>query len=243
MRTLSAAELLDIWELGESQHPIDRAITLLSVTYAGKKAEELAYLNIGQRDALLFSLRRRMLGPKMEAFSECPSCKAQLEFSINIDNLLSAYSIAENTEQSTRLDDYNIRFRLPNSLDIAECINANPVDETRFMLQRCILKLRRGKKDVPLEEVPDAITSSLISRLAEWDPMSEVNISLSCSACGHQWTMLLDIFSFFWSELEEQAKQLLSQVHVLACSYGWREADILSMTPWRRRHYIEKVTS
>jgi hypothetical protein len=243
MHTLSATELLDVWERGEYQHPIDRAITLLSVTCPEKKPGELANLSIGQRDALLFSLRRLMLGPQMEAFSECPACKEQLEFTINTDELLNNCSISGDTEQSVNLDGYNIRLRLPNSVDIAEYINSGSADATQYLLQRCVLQVRRDKKEVALANVSDTTVSTLINRMVELDRLSEVQIALNCSACGHLWTMLLDILSFFWLELREQAKQLLNQVHILARSYGWREADILSMNARRRQHYLEMVTS
>jgi hypothetical protein len=31
------------------------------------------------------------------------------------------------------------------------------------------------------------------------------------------------------------------EVHLLASAYGWRESDILAMTPWRRQLYLELV--
>jgi hypothetical protein len=33
----------------------------------------------------------------------------------------------------------------------------------------------------------------------------------------------------------------LREVHTLAWAYGWREADILAMSPARRQFYIELV--
>ena len=78
--------------------------------------------------------------------------------------------------------------------------------------------------------------------MAEADPLSEVQITLNCLECGHRLTMLLDILSYLWEELREQVKRLLNQVYILARYYGWREADILTMSPWRRQYYLEMVT-
>jgi len=53
--------------------------------------------------------------------------------------------------------------------------------------------------------------------------------------------MTFDIASFFWAEICVQAKRLLREVHTLARAYGWREMDILSMSPARRQFYLEMV--
>ena len=78
--------------------------------------------------------------------------------------------------------------------------------------------------------------------MAEADPLSEVEIGLDCFECGNHLTVPLDILSFFWEELREQVKRLLNQVHIMARYYGWREADILAMSPWRRQYYLDMVT-
>ena len=40
---------------------------------------------------------------------------------------------------------------------------------------------------------------------------------------------------FLLRRLDGQAGQLLREVHVLARAYGWREPDVLALTPRRRR--------
>ncbi len=242
MRTLSATELLDVWERGEHQHPLDRALTLLAVTCPEKKRPELMHLSIGQRDALLLTLRQLTFGPQMEAYAECPACGAQLEFTVNIEELLRGCTPADSSEQSADLDGFIIRFRLPNSVDLAECINSGSIEADKELLKRCVLKVKRGNKGVAFEELPEAANSALAARMAELDPLSEVQIALNCTECGHRFTMFLDILSFFWTELSGRAKQLLNQVHVLARYYVWREADILVISPWRRQYYLDMVT-
>ena len=62
--------------------------------------------------------------------------------------------------------------------------------------------------------------------------------ALYCPECGHRWHATFDIVSFFWSEIDAWAYRTLHQVHRLASAYGWREADILAMSPWRRQFYL-----
>ncbi len=83
----------------------------------------------------------------------------------------------------------------------------------------------------------------LAAGLAEADPGAELLLELLCPACGHAWDEALDVASFFWAELDVQARRLLREVHVLARAYAWREADILALSPRRRRLYLEMVTA
>ena len=75
--------------------------------------------------------------------------------------------------------------------------------------------------------------------MARRDPQAEVLLDLDCPACNHRWQILFDIASFFYAEVSAYAKRLLREVHTLARRYGWREADILSMSTARRQFYIE----
>ena len=242
MRTLSAAELPDIWARGERQHPLDRALTLLAAACPEKERRELMHLSIGQRDALLLALRQLTFGPRMEAYAECPACGSQLEFNVNIEELLRDYRNADSSEQSTKLNGLSINFRLPDSTDLAACINAVSPEADKELLQRCISKATRKKKEVAFDDIPATTLSALVSRMAELEPLADMQIALNCTGCNYRWTMLLDILAFLWEELGIQVKQVLYQVHVLSRAYGWREADILAMSPWRRQYYLDMVT-
>ena len=74
------------------------------------------------------------------------------------------------------------------------------------------------------------------------DSFVELQLELRCPDCGHQWSAILDISTFFWEEINNQAKHLVETIHTLARAYGWRETDILSMSPWRRQLYLEMVS-
>jgi hypothetical protein len=66
MRGLSDQQILQVWERGQQQHPLDRALTLLAFALPESPWETLSQLSIGQRDALLLRLRQQMLGDDME---------------------------------------------------------------------------------------------------------------------------------------------------------------------------------
>ena len=65
--------------------------------------------------------------------------------------------------------------------------------------------------------------------------------SLVRCPCGSEWVDELDIRTVVWSDLTEWVGRTLTEVHQLAQAYGWSEAEILAMSGWRRRWYLEAL--
>jgi hypothetical protein len=78
MRTLSAQQILQIWEVGQGQTAVERALTLLAFAFPDKTKDELAALTVGQRDNYLLSLRELTLGSQLNGFTACPKCRERL---------------------------------------------------------------------------------------------------------------------------------------------------------------------
>ena len=257
MRKLSIQDLLRIWERGLRQHPIDRALTILAVAFPEKSRDELAALSIGQRDKQLLDIREQTFGATLNLFFECPQCAEQMEFPLATADirvappspptpLLEGEGPGVRAKQEFELvtDDFVLRFRPPNSFDLAAIAGYQDVNTARRLLvQRCVLQISRGGVEVYSKELPEEVVAKLAARLAECDPQTEVLLDPECPSCGHHWQMIFDIVSFFWTEISAQAKRLLRDVHTLARFYGWREADILSMSAARRQFYLEIVNS
>jgi hypothetical protein len=243
MHTLTARDLLRVWEWGEALHPVDRALGLLAIACPEKTHDELAALSIGQRDALLLSLRELTLGPRLGSFARCPECGERLEFSLDVADLRAADAGEPvETEQTITAEEYEVHFRLPNSLDLAAVARCDDVGIARNLLvQRCVLQARRGAKEVAADTLSEAVIAALAAQMAACDPLSEMQLDLCCTECGHRWPAILDIVSFFWEELSARVKRLLDEIHVLARAYGWREPDILALSDRRRRLYLEMV--
>jgi len=244
MHTFSGQEIVRLWEIGISQHPLDRALTLLMAAFPEASRERLALLSIGRRDAYVFALREQTFGSRLRSLAACPACGEQLEFALNTADLPVAVSI-ETAEKVYKLatGDGEVQFRLPNSLDLAEIAGSRDVASARTILaRRCILGASRDGGEIAGEQLPETLLVAMAALMDTCDPLAAMNIPLDCTACGHQWTLLFDIVSFFWTEITAQAKRLLREVHTLASHYGWCEADILAMSAVRRQLYLEMVT-
>lgn len=263
MPTLSALDLVTVCEAGQGQHPLDRALTILAAAYPDAARHDLALLPIGERDARLLRLRAAMFGAALNGFAECPNCAERLEFALNVDELLTnalpvphspnaaeqahgpvpvSPAIPEQTNVHTlRYGDTEIRFRLPNSYDLAALVNCDDVEQARALLaHRCILE-SSGVGAQHAASLPSDFLDELAYAISECDPHAEILLDLQCPNCDHGWQMLFEIETFLWAEINAAAKRLLREVHTLARFYGWRESEILSLTPRRRQTYLELV--
>lgn len=77
--------------------------------------------------------------------------------------------------------------------------------------------------------------------MSELDPGAETRFLLTCFNCGKDSSVLFDIVSYFWIEIEAYAKRLLLEVDKLARVYAWSEAEILAMSSARRKHYLDLI--
>jgi hypothetical protein len=236
MRPLSNAALLEAWEAGLGQPHVERALSLLVAGVPDEPADALAALTIGERDERLLRLREATFGNRMPLVAACPQCGENLEAEVSANELVMK-GAEDVPEAQTRVSvphasfeievgGRTIRFRLPNSIDLA--VVRGSADAERALFARCV-----G------EEHEDDVMEAVAAKMAELDPQSDIDLSLACAACGHRWSAPFDIASYFWSEIDAWAQRLLLEIHELARGYGWSERDILAMSGPRRRAYLE----
>jgi hypothetical protein len=250
MHALSAQEILRIWEVGSGQHPVDRALTILATAFPQLPRESLVALSVGQRDGYLLDVRKWTFGTQLVCFTECLKCCERLEFELDVTDIQveqsEAYPVPTEVYRTytVQSEEYELRFRLPTSLDLSAIAVCSDIGVARdLLLQRCLLQVTTDNVEVDVKAVPETAIATLAAQMGKRDPQAEVQIDLACPACDYRWPVLFDIVAFLWKEICVQAKRLLREIHRLAWAYGWREADILSLSPARRQFYLEMVTN
>lgn len=227
MRALTNGDLLDLWERGDRLHPLDRALLAVAAAEPAAPHGELADWPLGRRNAALARLRRENFGSTFTGWTACPECAERLEFSFDGGTLL------EDGREAPALTVDGRSFRPLTSRDLASV--AAEVDErtaAHKLLRLCCTQQ---------SEFTDAELEALGARLAEADPLAETLLDFACDACGHRWREPLDIATWFWTEIEGRARQLLYDIHTLAAAYGWTEREILSLSESRRARYLGMV--
>src|SRR5262249_33268916 len=133
MRTLSATELLDLWEHGLRQPPARRALALLEAARPDLSPSEIAALPIGRRDAHLLELRELLPGGEFTIVISCPACGQQLDSTFHTIDIRAKAPAIEPT-QGLEVDGYRVAFRLPASDDLVALSRATDRAAARSML-------------------------------------------------------------------------------------------------------------
>jgi hypothetical protein len=241
-RVPTADQLLHVWEQGRSQTPVQRARSLLALAAPGTSAEDLARYGIGRRDQELLRLYERIFGPLLMGVAQCPACGQEVELDFLAADLWPQRDPDSDQLHVLQLAGYDMSFRLPTCDDLAALDPRDDAPAQRAsLLRRCIAEVRLNGEAAAADTLPEALTTALSGRMAELDPQGDIQLALSCPRCAHLWQAPLDIASYLWSEIHVWAGRMLRDVHALAAAYGWREADILAMSPWRRQAYLEMI--
>ena len=233
---LSAAAMVSLWESVDGFHPIDRALALLDAVDDGADGE-LATLPVGRRDALLLELRRRTFGDRVRGFADCPSCAEPLELELSTAELIEA-TVAPLPSPLT-MQEWSVALRLPDSRDLAAAASvADPSAQRQLLIERCLHDPRHHGAPIATAALPADVIAAAGDALEAADPLADLHLDLECPDCGHGWRASFDVEDFLWLELHGAVRRLLRQVHDLARHYGWRESDILAMSPKRRQAYL-----
>jgi hypothetical protein len=223
---VGAEDIVRIWELGRHQHPIDRALTILTVL-SRRPRPELAEISVERRDCLLLASRCRIFGDDLAGYAACPACGHGVDVAVSPPHLTEAED-----QFTVDVDGYPVPVRLPNSLDLAAVADCESVGAAQAkLISRCL-----GADEADYRAQDIAVIEAELDRRAE---ISAATLALSCPDCGHSWNLELDVAAFAWREIEILASRLLRQVDELARRYGWSEREILSLSSARRRFYLE----
>jgi hypothetical protein len=245
MKTLSASACLAIWERGVGHHPARQALHLLNAAWPEVGPDMLAQLSLGQRNLLLLRLREQLFGSQIESVVGCPGCGQQVELTLDVRDI-GGQPDQEFLEPKAPYffsqGDYQIHFRLPNSLDL---LAIGPDQEATIarnaLLARCLVLAQQGDQTISSDQLPLEIEAQLIDQMAQADPQADIELAITCPFCTRAWQVGFDVIHYLWRELTAWAYRFLGDVHTLASEYGWAEGDILALSPWRRQAYLAMI--
>ncbi|HET7065480.1 MAG TPA: hypothetical protein VFI49_14505 [Rudaea sp.] len=236
MRALNASQVLSVWERAIDCSLPRRAIMLLAAACPESSWNELVALPLGRREQLLMQLREQLFGSSLTLIVPCPACSERLESTLLLADL-RIDAPAGDVMRSLSVGDHGIRFRPPTAGDLIDL----PADAQ----QACIALLSRCMVDAPtdgtagIEAMAADEIRALADSMAAADPQANIDIGMTCTACGHHWACAFDIASFLWREIDAWAQRTLRDVHTLARAYAWSEQAILALSPTRRQVYLE----
>ena len=253
LRAVSGEDEVFLLESAEDAAPSARATELLSRCLSDPEmAAAVRTLTIGDREALLLHLRRLTLGETIDCVLGCPAegCGERMELELDVADLLVPEYRDRRREYELAIEAdgarYELTYRLPTADDldrVAPVARRDPERGAAALAERCVVRVKHDDEHIDTARLTPAVRHALADAMAAHDPQAELELELSCPACGAAFSIVFDTASFFLQELDARASRLLQEVHTLASHYHWSERDILQM-PWRRRaRYLELVAS
>lgn len=228
VRMLDAAALLSAWEAAQAEPELRRPAVLLSAVWPEISAEEWAALPLGERDRCLIQLRDAWFGSGFETVATCPRCGERMDVTFRSADITAPPSATE--PLYTLVDGRKVAFRLPSSDDLMEASRGGPETMRTRLLALCAPEAAA---------LPEDAQTAVVQALALADPQADVQVTVSCPACGEKNAHSFDVASHLWDEIADWAARLFGEIHVLASTYGWSERDILAMSALRRRTYLQ----
>lgn len=240
MISLSAWDLLALWEQGYGCTAAQKGLLLATAAWPGMPEEQLAALRVGERDGRLLTLREHLFGAHFEGVVHCPECGERLELGFQAADIRVVEEKGVADSFTIDSDGYQVQFRLPTAQDLlAIDADQSNADNQRKLLERCLLDVQHNGETGTTVHLPPHIIEAIAAQMAAADSQADIQLNLNCPACAHEWPATFDIVSFLWQELHSWAIRTLREVHELGTAYGWSERNILSISPWRRQLYLQ----
>jgi len=225
-RRSNGTDFLALWDQGVDEHPLDRAIGLVSAA-EGIPRSEAAAMPIDARDRALFRFCAGQFGSAIRLVATCSECEADSEIEFSVSEVLALAPPPDRFVVSYRGQE--IACRSPNSVDLAGVLTS-PAPR-KALLGGLIAA---GEAD---DELLDAAEAALADRAG----IATLSLANDCPECGAVTDVQFDILDYAWRLITSEARSLLRDIHVLARAYGWTSAEILALSPRRRAAHIAMV--
>jgi hypothetical protein len=196
------------------------------------------------RDYLLLHVNRLTFGDERYQTVECPQadCHHRLDVRFALSSV-DAPTVADRAGGTIALADGRpVCFRLPVAEDQVELYGLAPAALEAAFLQRCVRSDHRDSHQVgwsELRKLPSRVRADVVQHIVAASPELDLAVPLTCLACERPFRFVFDPVHSLLAELKASRKQLMSQVHRLALSYHWSQAEILGLSRALRHEYLD----
>jgi hypothetical protein len=222
-----AAATLDLWEALSATTPAARGAIVLVARGLAANIEEACDLPLASAAAAALAELRSRSGPELATVVACPACEALLDVPLRLDDFATRTSEPEG-EVRVR----GVVVRAPTTADVLAALDFD--DPAQTLRDRC----ETWPSDAHGDHELAARVAEAAERLAG---AAGVTARLTCPECGNDVEADVDVVRLLAERVADQARAVLADVATLAAAYGWSEREILTMSPVRRRSYLDLV--
>jgi hypothetical protein len=231
-RLADPERLVAAWEAAAPVSGIARAAVLLHAAGAVDALDDALDLPLGDAAARSAELYAAAFGEVLDGLVDCDGCGELLEVQVPLAALGAPVRKA-----TARVEHGGIvlQVRAPTMRDLL-AVAAEP-DPATMLLARCVSDPAGGAID-PVGLAPGA-RERVDAAAEELAGAAAVTVQAACPACGAGVRAAADVADLLWQRVRVAAPAVLAEVAELAAAFGWREADVLALSPARRRAYLD----
>lgn len=224
-------------------HPqwVSNALACVLAEIGGESVnvDRIRDLCVADRQYLALQWRLQHGEPRQWFSAICPACDARYDFTLDWRELPVKSAAAEFpfAVAHTRFGD--VQVRAPNGWDqeaIAHLCSSGQlsadVDARRWLATRLVLA---ENFDAGACDESDIV--AIETAVEAMSPEVATEVNTQCPECGNEHVVELDIYA----ELFKSISHLLDDVHRLAMTYHWSEAEILALPSARRQQYLSRI--
>jgi hypothetical protein len=206
-------------------------------------AESLWQWSVSERLQGILAIANASTGAATAAVAICSNkdCNEKIELELG----LSGFADEEPVRKLDWLspEGEKISCRLPTGHDqqawLSHAQLESDADES-WLAKRLIEPSVNELAALPLS---DLWIDSLGNALNAADPLTALNVDVSCPFCNQALRVDVDLEHLLIEGLRLQQRRLIEQIHRLANSYHWSEIDIASLPGWRRERYLSRIAA
>lgn len=194
-------------------------------------------LPVGDRQLLLLRVAAALHGDAFWCSARCRSCDAWFDLRLLRSALPVKDAGAGFPFADVECGGAPVRFRVPTGADQRAVVGLSAAEAERALLERCVVAPAGERGRAAAAALGPEDRARVDEALDAAAPDVGTRVTTSCPECGA--VQVADVDP--WGALRWTARRLYEEVHVVAATYHWSEAEILALPRARRRLYLDLI--
>jgi hypothetical protein len=207
--------------------------------------QRLDAATLDRRVRVLLQIVRETQGDRLLWKARCANedCGHEMELELSVSQLLSTPEPAECFSWSAERG-CELELRLPSGRDQIEwresAADANE-EGVDLRIASSLVSRVNGQPPASGWTLPQEWLRALDAAFREHDVLASMELQVSCPWCGKDSALEPDVESLALSRLAAEQRRVLEEIHQLASTYHWTEAEVLALPRLRRAFYIART--
>jgi hypothetical protein len=229
------AAMLTAWESAAAQVPLARGPVLVARPTDPSDALDLPLGEVARR-----AVREYIdtFGDVVDVTVACAECNQVLDLVLSLTDVAGT-DVGDDGGGWSAVHGAELMARSPTTRDLIAASRDQGGDA--ILMERCVRDLdgHRAQVNSLTLDQRDAVDTDLERRNAA----AAVVLRADCASCGADVTAALDPGALLWEQVQAAVPALLTEIATLASAFGWTEDVVLSLSPARRRAYLDLVAA